>query len=150
MNEKSGRSYPDYMNRYKNLGRSIGEPFTDPIHNVTLPYGTEIVDPVTGRKFSFGFMITQDARTTQAYARAVEYTKYSNGKPLDYKPPQLPPIERPSYGQQQPPTRFLPVERPDFSQPPMGGGSTRNVQWEGPGNPSWERRMRERAMGGMK
>lgn len=49
-----------------------------------------------------------------------------------------------------PPKYSLPIERPDFSQPPMGGGSTRNVQWEGPGNPSWERRMRERAMGGMR
>lgn len=59
------------------------------------------------------------------------------------------PIERPDFS--QPPTaRSFPIERPDFSQPPMGGGSTRNVQWEGPGNPNWERRMRERAMGGMK
>lgn len=117
------KSYTDYMKRYGLEDRFIGRPFTDPISKITLPYGTEIVDPMTGRKFKFGFSITQDLMTTEAYRRAIDsYAK--DQQPVSGQIPKY-----------NAPTRTLPVERPDFSRPPASGGYDPVRRWGigGPG-----------------
>jgi hypothetical protein len=85
------------------------------------PKGTLIQDPVTGRVFREGDMLPQVTSITEPYNRAVK--AWMAG--YRYEPP--------AQGGGQQPSGYPPP--PSVPQP------SRSVQWEGPGNPAWEKRM---------
>ena len=128
-----GMDFSSTMRANPNQGKGINKPRPMP------PEGTELTDPVTGRKFKAGQMLFQVKWMTDSYARAVDawannpdrstdwWKNAGDGDPM-LTPPKIRLLTTPTYD-----IKTQPATSPT---PP-----SRSVRWEGPGNPFWEKRM---------